>query len=73
MVIYSSGTLSRVRAFLMPMGVFDEEEHERREKTIYAGDANWDGGRSAFEGDIECTEHDSLDELRDRLDESSQE
>lgn len=73
MVIYSFSALSHVEAFLMSMGAFDEEEHERREKKISSVDANSDGRRTEFEGDIKFTGHDSLDELLSRLDESSEE
>lgn len=51
----------------MSMGTFDEEEYERREAKIAAVDADSDDRRTDFEGRVEYTGDDSVDELLERL------
>lgn len=53
----------------MSMGSFDEEEHERREKKISSVDADSDDQRNNFEGRVEFTGDDSVDDLLSRLEE----
>ncbi|WP_227356195.1 DUF5786 family protein [Haladaptatus salinisoli] len=53
----------------MSMGTFDAEEYERREKKISSVDADSDDRRTTFEGRIEYTGDDSLEELLARLEE----
>lgn len=57
----------------MSMGTFDEEEHERREKMISSVDAESDDRRTTFEGDVEYTGEESVDELLSRLEELKEE
>jgi hypothetical protein len=51
----------------MSMGTFDAEEHERREKKISSVDADSDDRRTNFEGHVEYTGDDSIEELLARL------
>lgn len=51
----------------MSMGAFDEEEYERREKKIGSVDADSDDDRTPFEGRLEFTGDESVDELLARL------
>lgn len=57
----------------MSMGAFDEEEHERREEMIGSVEADSDDERTVFEGRIEYTGGDSVDELLSRLQELKEE
>ncbi|WP_332889013.1 DUF5786 family protein [Halegenticoccus soli] len=50
------------------MGTFDEEEYERREKKISSVNTDSDDDRrTKFEGRVEYTGADSVDELLTRL------
>ncbi|MFB9806698.1 DUF5786 family protein [Haladaptatus pallidirubidus] len=49
------------------MGTFDAEEHERREKKISSVVADSDDQRTNFEGQVEYTGDDSIEELLARL------
>ncbi|GAA0255999.1 DUF5786 family protein [Haladaptatus pallidirubidus] len=51
----------------MSMGTFDAEEHERREKKISSVVADSDDQRTNFEGQVEYTGDDSIEELLARL------
>lgn len=51
----------------MSMGTFDDEEHERREKKISSVSTDSDDRRTTFEGRIEYTGDDSVDELLARF------
>ena len=51
----------------MSMGKFDEEEYERREKKLSSVNTDSDDHRAIFEGRIEYTGDDSVDELLARL------
>lgn len=57
----------------MSMGTFDEEEFERREEKISSVDADSDDRRPNFEGRVEYTGDDSVDELLSRLKELKEE
>ncbi|QIO24868.1 DUF5786 family protein [Haloarcula sp. JP-L23] len=49
------------------MGTFDEEEYERREAKISSVEADSDDQRTTFEGRVEFTGVDSVDDLLARL------
>jgi len=51
----------------MSMGKFDEEEYERREKKINSVNTESDDHRAIFEGRIEYTGEDSIEDLLARL------
>ncbi|WP_266082850.1 DUF5786 family protein [Haladaptatus caseinilyticus] len=51
----------------MSMGTFDAEEYERREKKISSVVAESDDRRTNFEGHIEYTGEDSIEDLLARL------
>lgn len=51
----------------MSMGTFDEEEHERREKKLSSVVADSDDERTDYEGRVEYTGDESVDELLSRL------
>ncbi|WP_435158862.1 DUF5786 family protein [Haladaptatus sp. DFWS20] len=51
----------------MSMGTFDAEEYERREKKISSVVAESDDRRTNFEGHVEYTSEDSIEDLLARL------
>jgi hypothetical protein len=51
----------------MSMGTFDAEEFERREKMISSVETNSDDERTNFEGRLEYTGDQSVEELLARL------
>jgi hypothetical protein len=51
----------------MSMGNFDEEECERREKKINSVNTDSDDHRTIFEGRLEYTGEDSIEDLLARL------
>lgn len=51
----------------MSMGTFDAEEYERREKKINSVVADSDDHRTDYEGHVEYTGEDSIEELLARL------
>lgn len=51
----------------MSMGTFDAKEHERREKKISSVVTDSDDQRTNFEGHVEYTGDDSIEELLARL------
>ncbi|TYL37988.1 hypothetical protein CV102_14830 [Natronococcus pandeyae] len=57
----------------MSMGTFDAEEFERREKMISSVEADSDDRRTDFEGRVEYTGDDSVEELLSRLKELREE
>ena len=57
----------------MSMGTFDAEEFERREKMISSVETDSDDRRTDFEGHVEYTGDDSVEELLSRLKELREE
>jgi hypothetical protein len=51
----------------MSMGTFDHQEYERRERMISSVDTRSNDRRPSYEGRIEYTGEDSVEELLDRL------
>ncbi len=51
----------------MPMGAYDEEEHERREQKVGTVDASFDDQRSEYQGTLEYDEGGSTEELLDQF------
>lgn len=51
----------------MSMGTFDHEEYERREKMISSVDAAENYRRTEFEGHLEYTGEESVEDLLSRL------
>jgi hypothetical protein len=49
------------------MGAYDEEEHERREQKAAQVDADFDGARSEFRGEIEYDTGDSAEDLLEQF------
>lgn len=47
----------------MSMGSYDEAEHERREQKASQVDADFEGGRSEFRGELEYDAGDSAEAL----------
>lgn len=57
----------------MSMGTYDAEEFERREKMISSVETESDDRRIDFEGHVEYTGDDSIEELLSRLKELREE
>ncbi len=53
----------------MAMGDYDEDEHTRRERKTSSIDAEFDDGRTNYEGQIEYDSGDSTEELLAQFDE----
>lgn len=51
----------------MSMGTFDAEEFERRERLISSVETESDDRRTAFEGRLEYTDDNSVDDMLARL------
>ncbi|MFB6305088.1 MAG: DUF5786 family protein [Haloferacaceae archaeon] len=51
----------------MGMGAYDEDEHERREQKAASVDADFDGARSDFRGEIEYDSGDSTEDLLEQF------
>ncbi|MFB6080939.1 MAG: DUF5786 family protein [Haloferacaceae archaeon] len=47
----------------MSMGAYDEDEHERREQKASQVDADFEGARSDFRGELEYDDGDSAEAL----------
>jgi len=51
----------------MSMGAYDEDEHERREQKAAQVDADFEGARSDFRGELEYDDGDSADALLEQF------
>ena len=51
----------------MSMGAYDEDEHERREMKSNTVDADFDGARPEYRGEIEYDEGESAEALLDQF------
>ncbi|MFB6156230.1 MAG: DUF5786 family protein [Haloferacaceae archaeon] len=51
----------------MGMGAYDEDEHERREQKATRVDADFDGARSDFRGELEYDAGDSAEDLLEQF------
>ncbi|ELY65144.1 DUF5786 family protein [Natrinema versiforme] len=51
----------------MPMGAYDEDEHERREQQASKVDTDFDDERTIYRGEVEYDSGDSTEELLDRF------
>jgi len=49
------------------MGAYDEAEHERREKKASTVDADFDGERTSYRGELEYDSGDSAEALIDQF------
>ncbi|MFB6301276.1 MAG: DUF5786 family protein [Haloferacaceae archaeon] len=47
----------------MSMGAYDEDEHERREQKASQVDADFEGARSDFRGELEYDDGESAEDL----------
>ncbi|MFB6282119.1 MAG: DUF5786 family protein [Haloferacaceae archaeon] len=53
----------------MSMGAYDEDEHERREQKASQVDADFDGARSEFRGELRYDDAESAEALIERFEE----
>lgn len=51
----------------MSMGAYDEDEHERREQKTSTIDADFDSGRSEYEGTVSYDTGESAEALLDQF------